>query len=318
MDLLELRPVTDAQSGIVSGRQVIEHGGTRSDLRRWLRSKELVEVHRGVYVNHTGPLSWSSRAWAGVQRYWPSALAYDSAVRLAGDTIHVAISDQRSAPAVEPRVQVHRLQDFAARVRLDRSPPCQRYEDAVLSACASLDRSAALELVSEACRSRRTTPLRLQEQLLTRRTQADRPWLLGVLSDAAEGVQSVLESSYLRRVERAHGLPRGERQLVEATAQGTVYRDVRYRVWRVIVVLDGRLGHEEWSDRVRDMTRDLVAAARGGDLTLRVGWHHCEVEACVTAVAIGSVLQQRGWSGSPTPCGPGCPAGIGSGSRNAG
>ena len=128
----------------------------------------------------------------------------------------------------------------------------------------------------------------------------------------------MLESSYLRRVERAHGLPRAERQLNERTEQGKVYRDVHYRAWRLLVELDGRLGHEEWSDRVSDMTRDLLAAARGGDLTLRVGWHHCEVEPCLTAVSVGAVLQQRGWTGSPRPCNPLCPAGSGSGNRNAG
>lgn len=318
VELLDLRPVLDPQSGIVAGRQIYERGGTRGDLRRWLRSRELVEVHKGVYVNHTGPLSWTSRAWAGVQRYWPAVLAHESAIRLAGDLIHVGISAHRSAPAVEPRVQVHRLADFEARVHLDRSPPCQRYEDAALSACVGLARPQALELISEACRSRRTTPLRLHSELLGRRTLADRAWLLGVLDDAAEGVQSVLESSYLRRVERAHGLPRGERQLGERTAKGRVYRDVRYRAWHLLVELDGRLGHEEWSDRVSDMTRDLLAAARSADFTLRLGWHHCEVEPCLTAIAVGAVLQQRGWTGSPQPCSPVCPAGSGTDTLNAG
>lgn len=251
-------------------------------------------------------------------RYWPAALAQDPAVRLAGDVIHVAISDRRSAPAAEPRVQVHRLQDFDQRVRLDRSPPVQRYEDALLGSCTALERARALELVSEACRSRRTTPLRLRAELLDRANQSDRRWLLGVLQDAADGVHSVLESVYLRRVERAHGLPRGDRQLPETTPQGKVYRDVRHSPWGVLVELDGLLGHEEWTDRSRDLTRDLLAAARGGDVTLRVGWQQCELEACQTAVSVGSVLQQRGWTGAPRACGPGCLVGHAPGTRDAG
>ena len=318
MDLADLRPLLDQQSGTLSSRQVLECGGSRADLRRWLRGRELVEVHRGVYVNHTGPLSWSSRAWAAVLRYWPAALAHESAVRLAGDVIHVAISDLRSAPAPETRVQVHRLRDFDRRVRLDRSPPVQRYEDALIGTCTGLERSKALELVSEACRSRRTTPLRLHAELMGRPTQHDRRWLVGVLQDAADGVHSVLESVYLRRVERAHGLPRGDRQLPEATAQGKVYRDVRYPPWGVLVELDGRIGHEEWTDRSRDLTRDLLAAARGGDVTVRVGWQQCEVETCQTALSVGAVLQQRGWTGAPGSCGPGCLVGRRRGTRDAG
>jgi hypothetical protein len=53
-------------------------------------------VHQGVYVNHTGPQSWSSRAWAAVLFYWPAALTDLSAVHLAGDVIHVAIPRERT------------------------------------------------------------------------------------------------------------------------------------------------------------------------------------------------------------------------------
>ena len=49
------------------------------DLARLLR--ELVEVLRGVYVEHTGPPSWQQRAWAAVLRAWPAALADQSAWR---------------------------------------------------------------------------------------------------------------------------------------------------------------------------------------------------------------------------------------------
>jgi hypothetical protein len=306
VDLLDLRHLLDAQSGIVARRQVIEHGGTPLDLRRWLRADRLVEVHKGVYVNHTGPLTWSSRAWAAVQRYWPAALGHDSAVRLAGDVIHVVISDARRVPIAERRVEVHRLQDFDERVRLDRSPPCQRYEDAVLGACSALSRPAALELVSEACRSRRTTPERLRNELAGHPNLRDRAWVKGVLDDAADGVQSVLESVYLRRVERAHGLPQGERQAAEVTKQGAVYRDVRYRAFRVLVELDGRLGHEAFLDRAADLTRDLLAAATGDHVTLRVGWHQSEVDPCATAEALGAVFRRRGWTGRPRRCGVSC------------
>ena len=305
VDLIALRPVLDQQSGVVSRRQVLEHGGDRSDLRRWLRARELVPVHKGVYVNHTGPLTWSSRAWAGVQRFWPAALGLESATNLAGDVIHVVVAEGRSSTVDEPKVKVHRIRDFESRVRLDRSPPTQDYEDAVLSVCGSMDRRKALQTISEACRSRRTTPARLHEELTRRTNLADRAWLLGLLDDAAAGVQSVLESIYLRKVERAHDLPRGERQLREDTVQGVVYRDVLYRAFGVGVELDGRLGHEAFEDRADDLTRDLLSATEGR-VTLRIGWRQSELESCATASAIGLVLRQRGWSGSPARCGPDC------------
>ena len=312
VDLIDLRHLTDPQSGIISRRQIVEAGGARADLRRWLRARELVEVHKGVYVNHTGPLTWSSRAWAGVQRYWPAALGMESAVNLSGDVIHVVIEHSRTARVPEPRLRVHRLRDFDARVRLDRSPPAQRFEDAVLSVCSTAGRERSLELISEACRSRRTSPPRLHDELLKRGHVGDRAWLLEVLDDAAKGVHSVLESTYLHRVERAHGLPAGDRQrrVVAETDGSVVYRDVLYERYATVVELDGRLGHEAWADRAADRTRDLVAAATSALLTLRLGWQQCEFESCATALGVGSVLQQRGWAGAPVPCSVSCPVTI--------
>jgi hypothetical protein len=307
VELNDLRPVLDPQSGIVSRRQLTEHGADRSDLRRWLRTRQLVVVHKGVYVNHTGPLTWSSRAWAGVHRYWPAALGFESAVNRAGEVIHVVVDEGRSSTVAEHRVTVHRLRNFETRVRLDKSPPEQRFEDAVLSVCSTLTRIKALELLSEACRSRRTTPSRLHDELVGRGNLTDRAWLLEVLDDAACGVQSVLESAFLRRVERAHGLPSGERQHRERTAQGIVYRDVRYPRYAVLVELDGRLGHQAFAERGADLARDLEAAASGSQLTVRLGWQQCELEPCSTAMALGTVLQWRGWSGSPRPCRTTCP-----------
>jgi len=116
-------------------------------------------------------------------------------------------------------------------------------------------------------------------------------------------------------VERAHDLPRGERQVRESTEQGTVYRDVRYRAFRVLVELDGRLGHEGFGERAADLTRDLLSAA-GDQLTVRIGWHQSEFEPCATAAAIGTVLRNRGWTGTVKPCGVSCKAGVAALSRS--
>ncbi len=305
MDLDCLRDLLDHQSGIVSRRQVLERASA-SDLRRWLRRRELVPVHGGVYVNHTGPLGWSSRAWAGVRRYWPAALALDSAVRLAGDPIHVAVAEDRTFRATVPGVQVHRLTHLDQRVQWNRTPPRQRFEDALLSMCSRVgSREVALDLITEACRSRRTTPARLRDELAGRTNLGHRSWLLTVLDDAAHGVQSVLEATYLRRVERAHRLPRAERQVRGDASGRVVWRDSLYRPFGLLVELDGRVGHQDGIERWNDMDRDLDAAL-DELLTIRLGWRHADVEPCRTAVRVGRLLTMRGWSGRVHPCGAGC------------
>jgi len=305
MELDRTRDLMDLQAGTLSRRQLLERGATDADLRRWVRRRELARVYTGVYVNHTGPLTWVNRAWAAVLFHWPAALTHESVVNRAGDVIHVAIDVERTHTPV-PRVRVHRLVGFDERVQWHLGPPRVRLEDALLSMCSrAADRVDALALVSDACRRRVTTPARLAAELTRRRHVTHRRWLLEVLEEAADGVQSLLESSYRRRVERAHGLPRPDRQFHERTLDGVVHRDVRYARFGVLIELDGRLGHELNHDKWNDQDRGLLAATTEL-LTLRLGWRHIESTPCRTADRVAQVLRTRGWRGTPRRCGHNC------------
>ena len=114
------------------------------------------------------------------------------------------------------------------------------------------------------------------------------------------GTRSVLEQRYLRDVERAHGLPAGERQLREDTASGTVRRDIRYAPQRTLVELDGAFGHRDAVDKWADLERDLDAAVED-HLTLRPGWAQV-LEPCRLAGAVSTILRHRGWTGRPRAC----------------
>ena len=70
------------QDGVVARRQLLSLPGTdRTVVARLVRRRELVEVLRGVYVEHTGPPSWQQRVWVAVLWAWPAALAAQSAWR---------------------------------------------------------------------------------------------------------------------------------------------------------------------------------------------------------------------------------------------
>lgn len=81
MDAKELAGLLEAQSGVIRRRQVLDLGGNDNDIERLLRRRQWARVHTGVYVDHTGPLSWLQRAWAAVLLHWPAALAGASALR---------------------------------------------------------------------------------------------------------------------------------------------------------------------------------------------------------------------------------------------
>lgn len=218
------------------------------------------------------------------------------------EVIHVAVDQSRRIEPPEG-VVVHRVSDFDERVQWNLGPPRIRYEDSILDvAAAASDDLAAVEVLSAACGSRRTTATRLIDRLASRRRIARRRWLFDVLTDVAEGTHSVLEHGYLTKVERAHGLPRGLRQSLTDSPQGRTYRDVDYPCLGLIVELDGRMFHSSSHERNRDLDRDLDAAAATGAVTLRLGYHQVYATSCRTAVQVAAVMARLGWAGTPISC----------------
>jgi hypothetical protein len=181
-----------------------------------------------------------------------------------------------------------------------------RLEEAVIEVAAAEESEyAAIAVLADACQSRRTTAARLAKALRARKRLARKTWMLGVLTDIADGTCSVLEQGYVTRIERPHGLPRAHRQCREATDGGAVYRDASYDAFGLLVELDGRLFHDSARQRDLDLDRDLAAAV-DGRTTVRLGWGQVFGRECRTTARIAALLKQRGWTGSPRACGPDC------------
>ncbi|MBE7323944.1 type IV toxin-antitoxin system AbiEi family antitoxin domain-containing protein [Nocardioides sp. Y6] len=299
-----LVPLLSLQSGVVSRRQAMQVGLMPHDLRRLERRRELARVHPGVYVDHTGPLTWEQRAWAGVLHAAPAALCDVSALRVGGgpfrpgdDTlIHVAV-DRHRRIATPPGVRIHRVAHLEAITSWHRSPPRLRLEHAVLEVAArcSSDHDLVATL-ADAVQSRRTTAARLSATLDGLPALPRRRFIRAVLGDVAAGACSTLERGYLTRVERAHGLPQAGRQ-VRASARGPIYRDVLYAHQALVVELDGRLFHDTALARHHDLERDLDARV-AGLTTVRLGWGQVFGTPCRTAARIAMLLRAGGWDGT--------------------
>ncbi|QIX27983.1 hypothetical protein ncot_16325 [Nocardioides sp. JQ2195] len=305
-----LQRLLNEQDGVVSRQQIRALGLTDNDLRRFLRRRELVQVHPGVYVNHTGPLTWHQRAWAAVHHAWPAALSHGSALRAAqgpgrrndmdDDPIDVALGHRRTI-VQRDGVILHRMVGLSSRVQWNRSPPRLRIEQAVLDLAAeSASELDAVAVLAGAVSARQTTASRLLHALGQRKKIARRRFLADVLVDVAEGTCSVLEHGYLTRVERPHGLPTAVRQAIDLS-RGTLYRDVLYEDFDQVVELDGRVFHSGAQNRDRDLRRDLDAAVDGLN-GVRLGWGQVFGDPCATARKVALILQRQGWSGEPTPC----------------
>ncbi|WP_433021811.1 hypothetical protein [Kribbella sp. CA-294648] len=155
--------------------------------------------------------------------------------------IHLAVPHTRRVNR-RTGVAVRRSRDLASQLHPTRRPPTVRLEVALLTTAGqepATARKAAIlldacrqrrttpqrllteleslsrlpgrgllqQILLDACRQRRTTPQRLQTELESLSRLPGRGLLQQILLDAAEGVQSFLEQSYLRRVERAHRPP---------------------------------------------------------------------------------------------------------------
>ena len=323
MDTRAVRRLLQQQDGLISRTQAQRLGATPADLRRLVRRRLWARVHAGVFVNHTGPLTWQQRAWAAVLHADPAALCAESALRAANGPghrdhddsgpIHLAVDRSRTV-VPPPGVVLHRLADLDRRAQWNLAPPRLRIEEAVLDvAAAAPDDYSAIAIIAAAVQSRRTTADRLIQTLGARSRIARRAFLQSVLDDVTAGACSALEHAYLVRVERPHGLPWARRQ-VHASSRGPVYRDVVYQGLDTVVELDGRLDHTRVRDRDRDLERDLDAVLER-QLTVRLGWGQAVGRPCLTSAKIAQLLQQRGWTGSHRPC-PKCPEqdDVGSGS----
>ncbi|GAA3532628.1 hypothetical protein [Nocardioides daeguensis] len=311
----EIENLLDLQDGVIARRQALAAGCTAATLRRRIRRREWAVVHPGVYVSHTGPLTWQQRAWAAVLTQASAALAGRSAVRAHEGTgrqqmdavpIEIIVPST-SHPAKVAGIVVRRSRRFEETVQRNLHPPRQRYDDAILELADTADDPLRLiAVLADACGGRRTTAERLVARLAATPRMRQRRLIEAVLADVAEGTCSVLERAYLSMVERPHGLPRGERQVAARTADGRrIYCDVVYRgrdpAWVQHVELDGLVFHDSVAQRDRDLERDLDAAVELAG-TVRLGYGQVLGRACSTAAKVGLLLQRRGWSGAASTC----------------
>lgn len=280
------------QEGVITRPQVMEHT-TDKVLRRLLREDWLRPLTSGVFhrPDTERPVA---RAWAGhLMAGTGSALGGRAVLHRAGigaapETVPVWLPLDRS-PLRGRRGWSFHLdgQDRLARVR--GTLPCIRVEEALIDVGAGQDLETWVGLVLDAVARQATSVASVRSTLEARTRGHDRAERLEVLGDLL-GLESSLEFRYARDVERAHGLPVGERQVSVSARTRT---DVRLTAWDTLVELDGRLGHDG-SGVLRDLWRDNAHAA-GGEVTFRYGSVDLRARPCAVAFQVWLRVRSQGW-----------------------
>ncbi|WP_007506964.1 hypothetical protein [Pseudofrankia saprophytica] len=295
------------QHGVVRRDQALGCGITDGQIEANIAARRWVRVFPGVYATFSGPLPREAQLWAVLLRAGPGAmLSHHTAAELAGllecpsPTIHITVPYPRT-PAPVPGVRFHRTIHAELIRHPVRTPPQTRVEETVIDlAQCSRNLDEAISWLARAVGARMTTVKRLESALDARPRLRWRKALTGGLRDVAEGCHSVLELAYLRNVERAHGLPRGERQVIRPRHGGSWRDDVFYRDYGVRVELDGLLAHPPQA-RTRDQRIDN-AAVLAGHHPLRYSFATVHDHPCDLAAEITTLLQTAGWRGFPHPC----------------
>lgn len=291
------------QARVVTREQALGLGLSRHALARLTGNGEWTQLARGAYLTAAVEPTWDALAWAGVllggqgARLGPRASAFKHGLRPAPETVDVLVPAARPIRIGGPW-RFQREGDGVRSPRTVGSPPRLTVEDTVLDLCDEGGPGEVVSLVTTVCQKRLTTTDRLLRALRARSRHRHRKLLLDLLAEVAAGCESALEVHYARDVERAHGLPRGERQ---RSRLGLPHRtDVEYDGYQLLVELDGRAGHEG-EGRFRDMRRDnAFMVARW--LTLRYGWFDVVDRPCEVALQVAEALIECGWSGLPTRC----------------
>lgn len=299
------------QSGVITSQQAQAAGVSARQIANLLEDGRWQRVQFGVYATFTGEPPRHALLWAAALRAGPRAiLSHQTAAELDGliegrsKLIHVTVPHPRHRQPIAG-IAIHRTSRSIGIKEQRGLPPRTMTEETVLDLAqdaASFD--DVISLLARACQRRLTKPFLLDETLSQRARMRWRAEIRLALLDVADGVQSPLEFRYRRYVERAHGLPRPDRQALAVQHGSRIYRDVHYRSYQVTVELDGSASHPDerrWEDKRRDN-----AAAAEGIMTLRYGWADVTERPCQTAREIATVLANRGWSGTLGRCGPGC------------
>lgn len=210
-------------------------------------------------------------------------------------SVEITVPYTCSAVSQVPLVRVHRSRALN-HTAVDAIPPRTKLTDTIVDLAVSQERpsdarSLIVDLVSRSAVSLRA----MRECVQNRPPRRHRSAIQHGLHLVERGLMSALEVEYLERVEQAHGIPVGQRQVPTVVDGKTLWEDVSYDLYGVALTvrLDGRQHHTNRSVTFRDMRRDNAAelAARS---RLTYGWHDVHNMPCSVAAELRHVLNRHG------------------------
>lgn len=252
-----------------------------------------------VYATFSGPIPYQVTLMAAVLyagrgaalSHFTAGHSYGSCSR--PNTIHLIVAMDRMVRP-QPGLTIHRSRTLSATDIRIVEPAMTTPERTVIDVLATQQTArAALGLVGDAVRSRRTNADRVRAALIATPEVKWRQVVLDALPDVTAGAHSVLEIMDAK-ARRRHGLPMGKRQFTRKR-NGVEHLDVLIEEFATHIELDGRLGHdgtlEVWRDMRRDNHSEVLRLRH-----LRYGFADMHDQECEVMIQQAEVLRQQGWT----------------------
>jgi very-short-patch-repair endonuclease len=302
----ELTAVAHSQRGLLTRQQCLSAGMSDRAIRWRLVKGRWTCVHHGVYLTTPERDDWYTTALAAQLAVSDSAWSHRTAAHVHGliresPAIIELVVDRERRVAEPAGTKLHRRVSVNRAVDELHWPWRTTVEETILDVSRKGSSDELMAMLGRAFQRSRTSEASLRAALATRRAHPWRELLELILAEVADGAESAMEVRYLHDVERAHDLPIGRRQRRSVTG-GRERHDVAYDEQRVLVELDGRLGHEGFEAQRKDGRRDRRGAGSGW-LSARAYWDDVALTPCQLAVEVGAILHSRGWENWPSPFG---------------
>lgn len=228
--------------------------------------------------------------------YGCSAISQAATVRHADRRFTATVNS-----VIHPGLVVHRSRAMP-HIRVDSTPPRTSKPDTVLDLSVAQEsaRGAMITLVSSMSAGAVSVDV-MQKKVQLRRPRRYLKALTQTLELLRDGVHSALEHRYVLDVEKAHGLPASRRQAPVDVDGRTLFEDVLYEKWGLIVRLDGQRFHSAKQRRFRDRRRDN-AAELNDKPRLNYGWDDVAKDPCGVYREVRAVLVREGWSDASYGC----------------
>jgi hypothetical protein len=294
--------LVEEQAGVISRKQVLAHGHSPDDIRANVAAGRWRQVLPRIYSTFTGELSRLAKLHAALLYGGGEAtLSHYTAAEewqmmpIAQRPIDITVPYTSSAVSQVPLVVVHRSRALRY-TRLGTVPPRTKRPDTIIDLAVSQETSeGAVYLVVDLVSQSAVSLPAMTECVRVRPPFRYRSAIKHALALVQTGLMSALEIEYQQRVERAHGLPAGDKQTPFRVDGKTLWEDVTYDGCgaEVTVRLDGRATHSvlESPSETEDVTTppswldDHVSSTAGRKCTpIRAGWRkRCAPSSCAAA-----------------------------------